>query len=193
MVKVPPAPQHPLPDADIHYAICAISFDLGMKVNEQFGKIEPKIMLAWELEQRMEDGRPFMLSREYTLSLHKKSNLRKLIEAWRGKAMTEAEAEDFDTDVLVGKTCRISVVHNKSEHTGKTYANVQAVMPPGAKCPALKVEAKDVPEWFETKRAEYAADVARKLRGEPPPSDHDAEAAGGSLDEVPFAPFDAPF
>jgi hypothetical protein len=76
--------------------------DLGTHTEDspQFGrKTQHKMMIQWECpEYRIEiekDGKkldlPRAISRRYTMSLGKKANLRKDLEAWRGKPFTDDE------------------------------------------------------------------------------------------------------
>lgn len=118
------------PPAGTHVAVCYRLIDLGTQKTEYQGetKTQRKIMLSWELaDELMEDGRPFTVSKRYTLSSHEKSTLRAHLEAWRGKAFTEAELDPtnpagFNIKNILGKGCLLSVVHNTKD--GKTYANV---------------------------------------------------------------------
>ena len=43
----------------------------------------------------MPDGKPFLVRRRYTASLHEKSALRKDLESWRGRAFTNVELDGF--------------------------------------------------------------------------------------------------
>ena len=168
-----------LPDADLHAAVCAFVYDLGNYPDPRFGKVSHKVMLAFELEQRMADGRRFMLSKEYTLSLFEKSTLYKHLTSWKGAPLSALELKGLDLESLVGKGCRIMVIHNVATN-GKTYANIDSILPPDKKAQPLTVENKEPPKWFETKRQEYAAAMTRL--GDPPP-EHEAPP---QHDEIPF-------
>lgn len=103
-----------------------------------------KVRIGWELptEQKIfnpEKGeQPFVISKEFTLSMHEKSNLRKLLASWRGKDFTEEEAKCFDITKLLGVPCMINVIHKpaKADPT-KIYEEISNVspMPKGVKCP----------------------------------------------------------
>jgi len=131
----------PIPE-DLHIAICYGIWDLGMQHSDRFDKSIHKIIINWELpEVRGEfdrDGKkinlPRAISKRYTLSLHKKADLRKDLESWRGKKFTEDELnKGFDLKKLLGVPCQIQVLHNKVED--KIYANVSAIIkaPTGTK------------------------------------------------------------
>jgi hypothetical protein len=118
----------------LHQAICYGIFDLGTQYNEAFGKSTHKVLITWEIPgERIEiekDGEkknlPRAISREYTLSLHKKAGLRKDLESWRGKAFTEEQLEGFDLTKLLAANCMLQVIHNAKD--GKTYANVANIV-----------------------------------------------------------------
>jgi hypothetical protein len=177
-----------LPDADLHNAVCAFVCDLGMYPDPRFGKVAHKVIIAWELEQKMADNRPFMLSKEYTLSLFEKSTLYKHLTSWKGASLTATELKGLDLETLIGKGCRVMVVHHVAQN-GNTYANIDAVLPADKKAPTLAVVNKDPPKWFETKRQEYKAAMSRYEGG---PEQEPESQGGGAIEEIPFSPFDAP-
>lgn len=113
-----------LTPAGTHLAICYMVADLGYQ-ETSYG-VKPKIVIGWELPAEvMTDGRPFAASQIYTLSLSEKANLRKDLEAWRGRPFTEAELDGFDVKNVLGKPCTLTIVHNKNGD--KTYANIASV------------------------------------------------------------------
>jgi len=170
-----------LPDADLHRAVCAFVFDLGLYPDPKWGKVTHRILIAWELEQKMADGRPFMLSKEYTLSLFEKSTLFRHLTSWKGQPLSAQELKGLDLETLVGKNCRLNVIHAVS-HKGTTYANVDAVLPADKQAEPLKVYAPEPPKWFEVKRQEYATALAKVSMDE---ADHE-EPPPPLPDEVPF-------
>lgn len=111
-----------------HLGICYSVIDLGLQFNEKFSNTSHKVMLSFEFpDEKMADDRPFVISKAYTLSLSKKSNLRRDLESWRGKIFTEKELLGFDLGNILGKACLINVIHSQVEN--KTYANIAAMMP----------------------------------------------------------------
>lgn len=124
-----------------HVAICYMVCDLGLQETEWQGqkKKQHKVRIAYELcNEPMEDGRPFSVSKNYTMSLSEKAALRKDLEAWRGRKFTEQELKGFDLFTVLGHPCMVSVVHNESN--GKTYANINAVtaIPKGLQVPEMQ-------------------------------------------------------
>lgn len=95
-------------------------------------KPQRKVFIYWELLEDedgepvlMKDNRPFSVSKKYTLSINPKATLRKDLDAWRGIAFKDDEAEAFDITKLLDTYCRIQVTHE--EVNGKTYANVSSI------------------------------------------------------------------
>jgi hypothetical protein len=150
----------PVP-AGTHLGICFRVIDLGTQVTTYAGeqKRARKIMISWEIpDEKMTDGRPFVISQMFTWSMHEKSTLRKSLEAWRGAAFTDADFRPptaFDIKNILGKACTLSVTHN--EKGDRTYANIASVgkLMKGAAVPAL-VNAK-VYLWLSPDRWNEAA------------------------------------
>jgi len=124
----------PIP-AGLHHAICYRFFDLGTQFNETFGKKARKVLLMWELpEHRIEIERegetldlPRATSKQYTLSLHKKANLRHDLESWRGKQFAADELQGFDLANILGVNATLQMIHvTKGD---KTYSNISNVLP----------------------------------------------------------------
>jgi len=92
-----------------------------------------KIRLTWELPNELhvfkqENGpQPRVISEEYTLSFGEKSNLRKIVEGMMGK-MSDHDAEHFDVESLVGKSCLLNIIH-KTNAKGNTYARIASTSP----------------------------------------------------------------
>lgn len=119
----------PAPEG-VHTVRCYRIIDLGTQEVNWQGKLKQqhKILVNWEITNELqEDGRPFMISKKYTLSLGENAGLRKDLQAWRGRAFTPAELEGFDIKNLLGKPCMLNVVHESKD--GKTYANIGSMMP----------------------------------------------------------------
>jgi len=122
-------------------ARCYQIIDLGHQTFEWKGeaKVAPKVRITWELNEMMQDGRPFSISREYTASIGDKANLRKDLESWRGRAFSSDELRNFSLENVLGAPCLLGVVHRPSKDGSKTYANVGSVMalPKGMTAPEL--------------------------------------------------------
>lgn len=172
----------PLP-AGSHVARCISVIGLGT----QPATIYPstyKVMLSWEVptETVKVEGkeRPMTISKEYTLSLGKKSNLRKDLEGWRGREFTPEELQGFAVEKVLDQVCMINVIH-KTSNTGSTYAAITGISrtPKGLKCDErfhalthyeIEMGKNDVykalPEWVR-KKIDVAEEIAH------PPIDTD--------------------
>lgn len=100
-----------------------------------------KINITWELPSETkvwkegEEAKPVSVSKMYTLSMGSKANLRKVVESIMG-GMTDAEAEGFDLDELLGKSCMLNISYGVSE-TGKEKQNLTtAKIPKGMGSPS---------------------------------------------------------
>jgi hypothetical protein len=116
---------------------------------------------VWELAEKMKDGRPFMLSKSYTLSLHEKASLRKDLESWRGKAFTEAELTGFDLEKLITVNCLLNVAAYKKKNgsEGRKIASISPMMK--GMNPIIPINEKP-PEWVAKRRDENEAAAANR-------------------------------
>lgn len=120
--------------AGMHMAVCCAVIDLGLRkqVFKEQERISRKVLLMWELpDETFEDKdgntQPRTMSKQYTLSLHEKAGLTKMLQSWRGKPFTTEELKGFDLRQIVGKGCQLSVIHEQGKD-GQTYANISAVV-----------------------------------------------------------------
>jgi hypothetical protein len=125
--------------AGVHTGVCCDVVDMGLLEVTYAGqtKKQHKVRLVWQIEELMDDGKPFIVQKRYTLSLHEKSNLRLDLQSWRGRAFTEDELRGFDLEKLIGVNCMLNIVH--TQKGGETYANVTAVMPLKKNMPSIVV------------------------------------------------------
>jgi hypothetical protein len=114
----------PAPEG-LHRAVCCDIVELGLQ-DTPWGK-KRKIEIRWQIDEMMENGKPFLVTKRYGASLHPKANLRIDLESWRGRPFTDKEAEDFDLEVLLGVNAQLNIIHNKTE--AATWANVKAIVP----------------------------------------------------------------
>jgi hypothetical protein len=99
---------------------------------------KPMVKLQWELPNEPKkytdkDGKEvesvFSISKEMTFSMGKKSNLRPLVEGMVGRALSDDEAFEFDLDTLLGQSCVLNIIHDKSKTTGNPYSKIASAMP----------------------------------------------------------------
>ncbi len=127
--------------AGMYIARCFRLIDLGTQEVTYEGKTkqQAKVLLGWELLDGLkEDGSPHLMFKRYTASLNEASNLYADLNSWRGKTFTEEELNGFELSKVVGAYCLINVIHDKSEKTGKEYAEIAALVPlKGEKLPPV--------------------------------------------------------
>jgi len=103
-----------------------------------------KVRIGWELPTETkvfnpEKGeQPFVISEEFTLSMHEKSNLRKMLASWRGKDFSIEEATSFDITKLLGVPCMLNIIHKPGKaDPSRVYQKIGSVSPlaKGVNCP----------------------------------------------------------
>jgi len=116
----------------IHPAICVDVVDLGLVETEFQGqkRMVNKVKVVFESEQKTEDGKACTVWKNFTASLHPKSNLSAFIGKWRGRPVLPGES--ISLDKLVGACCTLVISHQKNL-SGKTYAAIDAVSKPTKK------------------------------------------------------------
>jgi hypothetical protein len=139
------ATQRELIPAGMHVARCYQMIEIGTVTEIVLGNsvTHPKVRIGWELpeERRVfneEKGeQPFVISKEFTLSMHEKATLRKILESWRGKGFSEDEAKGFDITKLLGVPCMLNIIHKQGKDGTKTYEEITSVvpLPKSMKCP----------------------------------------------------------
>ena len=129
--------------AGVFIGRCYELIDMGTQTSEtgQYaGKSAHKIKIGFELFGDDEEGNPLTIevdgkgmmpltiTKDYTVSLHEKANLRKELAAWRGKDFTDDEAKAFDVSKLIGVYAMVNVTH-KANAQGKVRANISGLSP----------------------------------------------------------------
>lgn len=124
---LPPAGQHPARCCDVVYR--------GEHPNKfKPGVMQKKVSIHMMLDTeddngqpvRRNDGKRFVLSQWYTKSMNAKSNLRKALEAWRGKAFDDEVAETFNLNDLINAPALVNVIH-KTNAKGDQVAVIDSI------------------------------------------------------------------
>lgn len=197
----------------MHLARCYRIVDLGTQKSEYMGQTKylHKLMIGWEIHGsddagqplKMNDGRPFAIFKNYTLSWSEKANLRLDLQSWRGKPFTQEEMRRFDLNNILGVWCMLNVIEREGQN-GKTYANINGVTP----VPAIikqnglpqgvnKTEMFNLQEpdmvLFETFSDNLKAKITsspewQKLQGKAAPAPNSAPAGSAEEedDDIPF-------
>ena len=103
-----------------HNATSYMLVDVGTHDETFEGETKKRhsIFIYWELnDAKMEDGQPFSIMKQYTLSLNEKAALYKDLCAWRKKQFTDEELKGFNLTNVLGVTCDIDIGETK---TGKS-------------------------------------------------------------------------
>ena len=151
----------------VYSAVCYALVDLGNQENTMYGNVQHKCWVAWELpteriEIELEDGskenKPRVISKFFTVSLHEKSNLRQILESWRGKVFTKLELQGFDLSTILGANCQINVIH-KVKQDNSIRSEIGAIMPLGSGQQRRESENKHIYFSIEEHGMEIPADV----------------------------------
>lgn len=177
-----------------------------------------KVLIGWEFpnDKKVFDAakgeQPITVTEEYTLSTGEKSNLRKMLESWRGKGFSTEEAKAFDVTNVLGKACMINIIHTpKKTDPSKFYDKISSVtgIPKGMTVPpqinqtfVLSYDQWDwdkfnsLPDWIKNKMKnsnEYKSLLTSSIKGHadgmPAPVRDSAGNPilnGEPLDDLPF-------
>jgi len=115
IIKDSPQFDRELPPPGDTIGVCFEVFNLGLQ-ETPYG-IKPQLMIYFEIDVRYSAGpfqgkRMLIGTRPYTASLSAKSNLRKDLEAWRGKPFNEYELRGWNIKKIKGSAAILSIVHN---------------------------------------------------------------------------------
>jgi hypothetical protein len=123
-------------------ARCYQIIDLGTTMQTgQFPGKKRKVQFIFELPtetyefEKGEGLKPFYARSIYNLSMNEKAVLRRDIEAWAGKKMSNEIAGEFDIFTLLGRPCIVNITH--IEKGDAKYANIigMSPLPKGMVCP----------------------------------------------------------
>lgn len=123
-----------LPDEGSHLVYCYGIVVIGTVPGYQ-DAYQEKVMFLYETPQAKavfneELGeQPYGFSKEFTRSLHKQANLRKWVDAWRGKPLTEEEATAFNIVGLMDIPIVAQIYHKEGKNSNKKYVEVSSIAP----------------------------------------------------------------
>lgn len=116
----------PAPDG-ISDAVCVDAHELGL-VQTPFGEKE-QVKITWELDKINDEGRRYLISKNYNRSLADKSTLFRDCTAWSGGLSAE-DLNNFDLETFIGLPCRLLIIHKPSKD-GRIFANIDRVLKSG--------------------------------------------------------------
>lgn len=150
----PPAPRPPSLRPGTYPARLSQWIDLGTHPSPfQAGKTLRTCRLTFLLtlpppssnrEQRTENREHCLVSKDFTLSLHQRSGLRKFLESWRGQPMTPEDLTDFHPLKALEKPCLLSVTLSDPDAQGHRWPRITGILrmlhgmpaPPDLRMPA---------------------------------------------------------
>lgn len=144
--------------------------ELGM-VETPNGERE-KVRFVYGLDDIDSRGKNLLVFQSFNLTLHPSSFLSKAIYDLTG----EEPGEEYELDDLLGIRCQLVLKHHRSETSGKTYANVAAILRP-----------KTAREEAEEKRVAAAIAKVKQAAATPPMSSASSlDAATVTDEDIPF-------
>lgn len=160
--KLPPVP------SGVYISVCVGVTDLGEQYSEKFKNYRNEVQFIWELmgETVEVDGeqKPRQLSRTFSVSASKKSNLRGFLSSWNGIQYSDEQFQDLDLFNQIGRACQLNVVLND---TGE-YANVDSVIPLPKGMPAPKASSElicwNMDDWNDETFAALPEWVQEKIK-----------------------------
>lgn len=184
----------PHPDGQ-HAGVCVDVINLGLKAEEYQGKpkLAHKVVLVYRTGEKRDDGKYFEVSKELTLTMGTKGNLRPFLVAWRGKSFTDEEAQKFDVAKLHGAPCLLTIEHKVSPTSGRTYANIIGISKlfKGVPVPEVGLDEYERASYWEDRKKEYAEGVRKRRQETEAPKDVEehpepVEPEGEDQDDLPF-------
>ena len=163
--------------------LCVDVVNLGVKV-EQYAEQEPRevpkvglVFASGERQKEHADELTLVIT-EMTLSANEKANLRKFVEAWRGKSYTAEQAQaGIPVTKLYGQLALVSIEHVTTKR-GHKFAKIVSIGPLPKSMEVTNATIKELlqaytrPQFLEDKKGEYSLGLAkhRAMTGESIPS-----------------------
>jgi len=121
-----------------HLSRCYRIIDLGTQKSEYLGQVKylHKISMFWEVHAMddngspilMNDGRPYGIFKNYTLSWSEKANLRLDLQSWRGKPFSQDELRRFDLKNILNAWCMLNVIEKPGKEN-RVFSNIAGISP----------------------------------------------------------------
>lgn len=130
-------PSRPPINGGTYLAVCVYSIQIGEQLHKFSDKssYQDDVVIGFELAGVTydDDGvkKPYDLGKTFNASKHPNSALHKMVNAWNGREMTEDEANEFDTNDLVGRPAMLNVMLKENG-----FNEIQSVMQIPAGLPA---------------------------------------------------------
>ena len=106
-------------------AVCVDVENLGT-TKTHYG-LKDRVKFSFETDEKNDYGEPCFVSRVYNTSMHEWSSMRRDMESWNGKKLTEEEAQRFKAASKVGQQCQLKLVPHTSGE--RLYWNIDEIKP----------------------------------------------------------------
>lgn len=181
-------PPLPTPKDGPHLGVCTDIIDLKWHEESYAGQSkgwQHKCAIVFQIDEtNPETKKPFEVFREFTVSLGEKANLRKFLGDWRGRQLTDAEAEaGFPLRQLVGVNAFMQIENIPTKaNPEKKYPRITTIMARPAEMRRMLVTDYSRAEWWKKKIGveEAVTKPAPMTSGFEPPEEE-------SFDDFPVA------
>lgn len=151
--------------------VLAHVFDIGMQQSDYQGvdKIQHRVIMCFELDELMKDGRPFMLSKYLTLSLHEMATLSTVVEALLNRDITDEDRDEgIELESLIGRNCLGTIA---ATNTGKRKISGFAPLMKSMQPIEIKIPepSEAILGWIERERAKVVTGGQKKPDNPYPP------------------------
>lgn len=102
-----------------------------------------RVYITFEVPEALkEDGKPYTIGQEFTLSMNSKGNLLPFIESLLGIKLDKEQSKEFDVFSILGQVGMLNVVHSLPNQDGNVFANIKSVspLPKKTECPPAIIE-----------------------------------------------------
>jgi hypothetical protein len=166
-------------------SVCADVIDLGARVEMWPGqptRIVDKVALVYRTDT---EGETKDIAFEASVSMNERAKLRGLLEKWRGKSYTDAEAKKgVPLDKLVGHGALLSVEH-KTSGKGRVYAVISSIAPLPKQMDKPVLDGYVRAKFWEERKAAYKAEATKWATAQVEEEDYD-KLSGDDPDAIPF-------
>lgn len=187
------------PETGSWTGICIRVIDVGTHEKQFKGKIKMVRMsqIVWEIPDQLDsENNPLTISKSYTASLAEKANLRKDLEAWRGRPFTPDELGGFEVSNIIGKPCLLNLVTVQGQKGERVVVAGISPLPKGMPAPpkttyhsrfVYSLDEHDPKVWNQlSERMQDWINRSEERQSTPKAIDPAGVASNMTDDEIPF-------
>ena len=118
----------------VYAGICVGVVDLGEQKSTTYNRYEERVILFFEIVGEFVDvgegeAKPRWLSKEFTNSLHSRSNLAKSLKSWLNREFTQEEIDGgFNLTQILGEPCQLQVMVKESGNDGRSFNVIENIV-----------------------------------------------------------------